>query len=91
MVAWVVSHDLFGPGVAPMVSLSAFVACFVASWVSGLRCSRLRCPRCGVKFFGTGWVYNRDAWECVGCGLPKFAPNGLCDEGIESKPNVTSL
>src|SRR5260370_7004603 len=44
--------------------------------VSGIRCQRFRCPRCGKVFNSKTWFERMDAPCCVHCGLPRYAPPG---------------
>jgi predicted nucleic acid-binding Zn-ribbon protein len=37
---------------------------------------RVRCPRCGQKFYAKGTVYWQMATKCLHCGQKKYADVG---------------
>jgi hypothetical protein len=44
-----------------------------ASFITGFRAQRFRCPQCGKPFFVGRWAVNNWARRCVHCGLPKWS------------------
>jgi hypothetical protein len=67
---------------APEIFPIAGTVWMVAFLVSGFWADAWRCPRCHEIFTRATWYRNPWTRQCLGCGLPRWAPN---DPGL-SRP-----
>jgi hypothetical protein len=65
---------IFGSGFQSEVVLTLWL---IAFFITGIRFSYWKCPRCNRNYFIKHFMANQFAQNCLHCGLPKWADTDL--------------